>query len=450
MHERFKKVLTIFLMTVLVGSICIGMSACGSNSSEPVLAESDMQKDEKTSSDVLEQNVAVKAGDVVFYADELQTKLDALLEDYELVGAPLSDEKRAEAAQEIIDEYAIRALVKAQLEKLGVAQPDKNTLYDMRTSAQNNYEIYWQKIRNLDSSEEYTDKELTDYLEENGITVDYFFDTLLTQYEMQEIMDRYDIKVDVTDEDVDAFYEENYVKPCRERYENNIPLFEEEVVYGDYESAYTPEGFRLIHQIVIPIPEDIQKELNRVEDEAAEAAQEAEDAYNKVAELGINGKDSSGQAEIYHNAMDRIDKLDVEYGKLWQSALKATEDESDEIYARMMTGESFDDLMKFYDPDDIVIYHPQSENWPTEFMDGAATLKKKGDISQPTLCSDGVHILYYYDDVPSGALELENASDREQIRQVLTEQRMMDALKQLTDPWAEEFGLQTDISVLKY
>ena len=422
---------------------CLLIGGCAGN-------ETDVDESTAATTPAEDKPIAVQAGDIIFYADRVQRDLDVLLEDYKLAGETLTEEQRAQAAQEILDDYVIRALTKARLKQLGLDEPDKNILYEMRTMAQKSYDEYWQKFRDSQASADYTDAELTKYLEDNGINVDYFFETLKTEYEMRTLAEHYDIKTTVSDEELDEFYQENYVKPSRERYENNIPLFEEEVIVGGYDSAYVPEGFRILHQIVIPVPDDIRDELTALEEEATGETQKAEEAYNKIAQLAIDGKDTTEQTKIYREAMARIDELNIEYGKAWQSVLDATADECDEIYARMLTGETFEDLMKLYNPDNVLIYHAKSERWSEELMAGAATLKEKGDISQPTLCADGVHIMCYYDDVPSGETKLEAKEDREALRNMLEQKQIMDEIKKLTEPWGAEFGLITDISTLTY
>lgn len=433
---RYKIVIPLFALL-----LCFCMTACASKMPEDI---------DSTDASSEDRQITVKAGDIVFYADQVQRDLNVLIEDYELAGKTLTEEERAAAAQEIVDDYVIRALTKARLKKLGLDKPDENTLYEMRSAAQKSYDEYWQKFRDLDASADYTDDELTVYLEENGVNIDYFFDTLQTEYEMRQLADYYKININISENEIDSFYKENYVDPSRERYENNIPLFEEEVISGGGDSAYVPEGFRILHQIVIPVPDKIRSELTQIESEADAAAKEAEDAYNKIAQLAIDGKSTSQQTEIYRTAMDRIDELNVEYGKLWQSVLTATADECDELYARMLTGESFEDLMKLYDPNNTLIYHAKSQRWSEELMAGAATLKEKGDISQPTLCADGVHILCYYDDIPAGEARLENEEDRSMLRELLVQQRTREKVKKLVEPWGEEFGLVTDLSTLNY
>lgn len=432
MHRKILSLILVFL-------VCASLVACSKNKEE------DTKKVQEG-----DKKIAVQADEFVYYADELQRELDLMIENFEMLGATLTSEERANAAQEVIDEYAIRALTKAQLKKLKKDKLDDNQLYKLRSDAQKRYEEYWQQFRDSDSEGELTDKEITKYLEDNGITVDYVYETVLMEYQMQLLMDHYNIKINISEKDIDDFYEENYVKPCRERYENNIPLFEEEVIYGEGNSTYTPAGFKLMHQIVIPIPDNIKAELTQIENQAEEATNKAQEAYNKIAQLAIDGKDTKKQTEIYNQAIADIDRLDTEYSKLWEKVLMETDEECDEIYARLKMGETFEDLMKYFNPNDEIIYHPQSAAWSDELKEGAATLKKKGDISQPTLCSDGVHILRYYDDIPSGAAKLEDEEDRERVRQALTMQKTTESLKSLTDPWAKSFNLKTDISVLKY
>lgn len=396
-----------------------------------------------------EQPPAVSADGVSFSTAQLQRDLDATLDSARMLGVSLDQAAREKAAQEVVDAYVIRALTEARLAELGLHDPDANTTYELRNAAQQQYDAYWQSFRDRDEAASLSDKDVTRYLTEHGVTIDYFYEVTLASYDEQRLLAQYGTMVEVSEADIDAFFAENYVDPARERYAQNVPLFEEEVLYAEGSSAYVPEGYRLLLQIVLPVPEDIRAELDAIEREAEDVAAKAQEAFDQTAILAMDGQDVTESTAVYRAMKERMGELSVTYGQTWQSVLAATREQSDELYTRMSLGESFEDLMRLFDPGDSLIYHRDSILWPADLKDAADRLLAVGDVSQPVLCTDGVHLLYYKDDLPGGAATME-AEERDAVRQLITEQRTLDVLKELTDPWKDRYHLQVDMSGLVY
>ena len=161
----------------------------------------------------------------------------------------------------------------------------------------------------------------------------------------------------VTEEDVLLAYVDR-VEESKNLYGSDVEAFET-AVYNGLEVWYMPEGYRAVLQILLP----------------AEGATDAE-------------RLASVQATI------------------------------DEIYARLENGEAFADLIAEYGADsnfaDASFYesgyqvHRESVLWEDVFVATAFSedMAAPGDWSQPFTSDLGVHILYYLNDVPGGAVAL--------------------------------------------
>ena len=148
--------------------------------------------------------------------------------------------------------------------------------------------------------------------------------------------------------------------------------------YGGFDIWYTPEGFRNILQIVIQPNKDVL------------------DAYN--------------------TARRSVTMSDEEKAAAHQAVLDDCKELTDEIYARLEAGESFESLIAEYDTstetlgktvDMPIMVNTTSVYWNDGVINAAfdAQMTEPGCYSQPYADKGGVHIAYYVSDVPSGFIE---------------------------------------------
>ena len=93
------------------------------------------------------------------------------------------------------------------------------------------------------------------------------------------------------------------------------------------------------------------------------------------------------------------------------AVLASCADVTDEIYQKIADGADFEALIAEYttDPGANTLYEvcaASTLQYVPEFVEGAMSLEKVGDVSAPYLSSYGVHILKYVADVPGGPIEL--------------------------------------------
>ena len=91
--------------------------------------------------------------------------------------------------------------------------------------------------------------------------------------------------------------------------------------------------------------------------------------------------------------------------------------------------------------------HPDSKNWPGEFLEAVGKLEKPGDTSGPVLTDMGIHILYYASDIPEGAHEL-TAEERSALNaSALYYYQTLELEKQMED-WMDEYEIETHPELL--
>ncbi len=225
----------------------------------------------------------------------------------------------------------------------------------------------------------------------------------------------------VSDEDVQAYYDE-LVSEDQEKYADNAPLYEYATHYGQ-KVYYMPEGYRGITHILLKVDDELLSAWKDVSArfEEQKGAEEGETAEEPVTEEMVKAAE--------------------------QAILDSVKETVDEIKAKLDSGVSFDELMQEYgtdpgmqrDPDRTNGYavHSNSIMWDQAFTKAAMALEKVGDVSEPVIGSNGVHILHYLRDIPGGAAELTEDMKAE-FRAAILEDLSSEAVNSALDKWVEE------------
>ena len=311
MKEHFALILVICFMVASLGTVA--------------LCESD--------------GVTVRVGEITYDVKQVQTVLDKQIALNEAAGIKLTEEEKTEAIENTLENFVNRGLAENRIRELGLDQLSKDADYALREQAQQAYEQVWQQTRGKYA--DLTDEQITQLLDAAGAGNEAYYWEYVLGYEMELLLEHYGVSVDLTDAELDAFYQENYVAPFEERYANNIPLYESEVLFGDGDSLFVPQGYRRIKLIQLPIPEEIRTELEALQARADALSEAAEAAYNEVAALGVEGKDVEPARETYAEAKAQLEQIEVEAGRQWAMVLPAVQETVDEIYARLRAGERF-------------------------------------------------------------------------------------------------------------
>lgn len=263
-------------------------------------------------------------------------------------------------------------------------------------------------------------------LRESGVDYDSLYDSMMVyakQMRMEEIL-RGEI-TEVSEEELTAAYEAK-VADQQERFTDGYS-FESAMSYGDETVCWKPDGYRAVkHILVIPDSaltdayadaqfnldmsksdiEYLEEELFAAQDDdIAEGERTAEEIQAEIdaIQAAIPGQEENVQAAE-------------------QAILDSVKETTDEIYARLENGETFEDLIAEYGEDPGMQNEPsktsgyyvstESQNWEVNFRDAAMALEQVGEYTaEPVLSGSGVHIIQYTADVLGGEVELEEVRD---------------------------------------
>ena len=365
-----------------------------------------------------------------------------------------------EAEKEELKRQTVDHLVELALIENKLAEKGKNTLSDaeetlLRSYAGNAYESLWQSFqqRVKDEGYEATEEQITQWLSEQGYTLDVVYQEALVNVRYSRIFDLYCPDVSVSEEEVEEYFRKTFVGPDREAYENDISRYEREILNTGNESFFTPSGYRIIRQILLPYPQSVVDELNAMQPALEEGAAALESAYNAAADAAIAGGDVEKaraeyqrQAESYAELLGRA--ADVETG-----ALQLVRETTDEIASRYAAGESFDSLVRTFgaqageEAGEEMLFHPDSENWAEAFRKNVSALKKPGDITEPFVTSLGIHIVLYQGDLPSGVHEL-TEEEHEALEASALQARQMEILGEYLAEWKNQYTIETHPELL--
>ncbi len=375
----------------------------------------------------------------------------------------LTDEDRQMILDSTMERLTQNALLENRMREKGKADFTDAEQEIMRSMAQSRYEQLWQglyqKLR--ESSEDVTEKQVSEWMNKQGYTVDAIF----REYRIQELQFRafemYCKDVTITTKDVAAYYENTYVAPDRERYEHDVPLYEKEILLKNNEAFFVPEGYRYIKHILLAYPDDLMdalrpyaERLKAAQEKLQEAYQSLADAATQVAEMN----DLLPWREAYDEAKAEETGAEQAYLDKREEALDMLKPVTDEIIRRYQAGEPFENLMKefstdknFQSPEEPGFpFHPESTNWPEAFRAAAAELEKPGDLSQPVATDTGIHIIQYAGDMATGAHAL---TDEEQkaLEEAALYAARLDRLHTLMETWKQDYEIEThpELIVLK-
>lgn len=363
--------------------------------------------------------------------------------------------EKEELKRQTIDHLIDLALIENKLIEAG-----KNDLTDaeetlVRSYAGNVYESLWQGFQRRVKNEGYdaTEEQITSWLTEQGYTLDVVYQEALVNVRYSRIYELYCADVTVTDEDVEAYLQETFVGPDREAYEFDIPRYEREILATGNESFFTPAGYRVIRQILLPYPQAVVDEINALQPAVEEGATALEDAYHAVADAAIAGKDVEAEREAYQAQSQAYADLLNQVVALEQSALPMLKETTDEIALRYAAGESFDSLVAEYGKEageaagGELLFHPESENWAEAFKQAVSALKKPGEITEPFVTDLGIHIVLYQSDLPDGVHEL-TEEERAALQSSALENKQRETLHPFLDEWKTQYEIETHPEML--
>ena len=414
---------------------------------------------------VADDPVVVRVGDFSYSQSQLQASLDNALEISEMLrGDAPSEEEKAVRLETAIESYIGMGIIENKLTEAGKNDFSETELEDLNQAASSKYDEFWQLLyqQMQKANESVEEKDVTETMEAMG----YTFEAILNEYILQARQNRA-IELFVGDfalsqDQVDTYYEEQFVAPDREDYKDDLEKYEMEILANDNDSFYTPEGYRYIRQIVLQYPEEAISACKRLQIQMSRAAQSLTKALQTLtlAATEFDGTtDAISEAKTaYDSAAQQMTDAQNQYmDALRQATEPLVKDQIDEIMAQFNAGIDFGTLLNKYSTDrtdknlngDGYPFHPDSPNWPQTFTDAARALEKPGDISEPVYTEQGVHILYYAGDVPAGDHVLTD-DERKLLNAAALRYYQLEKLDGLQEGWRADYEIETHPELLTY
>lgn len=438
---KMSKRCLVFTMLLLV-ALCL-----------PTLAES-----------IQEDPVVVRVGEFSYPLSLVQGSLESALDVASLLsGEEVTDEDRQAGVQAAIDKFVNLGIIESRLKEKGKNDFSEDEIELMKSAAQAKYEELWQSLyqRASKSGEEVSEEDITGWLEGEGYTVEAIYDEYEVSERNHRAIELFCPDVTLTQAQVDAYYEEQFVGPDRERYKDNVERFEEEIVSGNNEAFYIPEGYRYIRQITLDYPKAATAAAKAQEKRMQNALNALASRFQKLAVAATTAEGWDDLKDLRAD-YDAANEVATETQTAWMEKVKAgaqplLQETFDAIAEQYSAGIDFKSLIEKYSSDKTdmnlskngYLFHPDSTTWPDAFKEAAMKLQKPGDISEPVYSETGVHILCYVGEAPAGDHVL-TEEEREQLNASALQYYQNERLLELCAQWKGDYEIETHPELLEY
>lgn len=312
-------------------------------------------------------------------------------------------------AMEVLQVLVQEKVLMNKAAELGLTEIPADQLAELEALAQANYESLITYYIDFCSTEDMTAEEARaateEYLAEEGQSVDALLAGMTADWWRSALNDYICEGVAITEDDILDYAEILATTQSLQFAED--PTYFDYLYMNDDLIAYYPEGMRYIKHILIGFDAD-----------SALAYQQL------VGDGDMAGADPAALDEIYASLDDRVA----------------------EVENLLLEGSDFDEMMRTYGDDEMMLYEPYSINgymvqpecqlFVSEFVEACFALENVGDISEPVRTPGGVHFILYVGDVPAGPVALENIV--ESVAAEARDQLMTETYDAQVAAWVEE------------
>lgn len=400
------------------------------------------------------QVLATYGEDGVIWLKDIQAEYDAVAAQYASYGMDLASYGMEEfVKKDLITTAVENAVILAKAEELGLMDYSEEALAEFEASAAEMAEQYNQSYMSYfyPDAEEVTEEmqaEADAYWAANGMSHDDLVKSLKDDAAFNAIYNYVTKDVTITDEDVEAAYkaliEENKANYTDDRTYNSDRT-------AGVAIAWNPENYRAVKHVLIMFNDEqaqryseLQSTLSSLNAEKAalEAPAEETEEVEEVEEA-----EETAEPRTIEQINSDIAACATEVEALYSQLLPTAE----EVIAKFNDGASFEDLIAEYNADPgmksgvsaeigYAVTDTASSYWEQAFTAGAMAIANKGEISAPVYGSNGIHIIWYMDDIPAGEVALDEI--RAEIETNAQEAKLQTTYADQIDAWMEEMNVQ--------
>lgn len=448
----------------------------------------------------------VRLGDTVYTKGEVNSRVDSYLQEkayfYSMYGATvdITDPTVVQEAREFVVQDLKETIVKDQkIADLGLGEltdEDQATLNARIEEELNFYRDYVKEYYITDKTLEgdALEAEVDKWMEE--IDESAICEAIKDEIFQEKL--RTEVVKDV------AVSEEEITADFATKVENSKTSYAENA--GSWATAknngstlyYTPEGVRMVKQILIAYTDEDQKVLDELSNRLSETAVAVSGANNALTALGIEdidtllaqanvtvapaeAADGIWTGELTAN-LDAVAFTDADLGEAVKTAvtelatgnakndfyqqqmeqaqtaaLANIEAEADDVLAQLAAGGDWDALMAEKNDDPGMKSGATAENgyavaagmtsFDSAFVDAAMALSNVGDVSDKIVGKNyGYYIIKYVADAPAGEIALDEV--RESISSTLLTQKQTEAFDAAVSSWVSEANFTVNMNAL--
>ncbi len=408
------------------------------------------------------QIVATYGEDGIVWLKDVEEQYAALEAQYANYGISLASYGMEDSLkQDVVRAAAQNSVLLAKAAELGLDQFSEEATADLEASAQeliDGYVDYYLSYYYPDA-EEITDDmrfQAESYWADNGVNYESTLENLKESAIYDAIYDYVTKDVAVNDEDIQAAYK-TLIEDNKTSYVNDSSYNTDR--NGGATIAWNPEGYRAVKHVLIMFDDeqsqlysDLQSQLTSLEEEkkAIENPVESTEAPAEENAETVEEATVEPTATPEPRSVEEID-ADIEACNAELDALYAElQPTADEVIAAFNEGTSFDELIEKYNEDPGMQNEPTasigyavsatSTTWDPAFTEGAMSIANKGEISGAVRGANGLHIIYYMDDIPAGEVSLDEI--REGVEANALASKIQTTYDDQVNAWMEEANVQ--------
>ena len=295
-----------------------------------------------------------------------------------------AEEVAGDTLNRVLKKLAGDKIIAIRAAELGMTELSDEDLASIRQQASQNYETQLNDYIAFSDEEGLTRESAAQRLEEeSGVTLESVTESLKQSWWTQKYFDHIVKDVTVTDEEVQAYYDQ-LLASQRQIYTEYPEDFEYDHQAGEL-IVFNPEGYRAVRDILIPL---------------ADADSDQVASLSEQIELGTAPEDAQSQVDALYAPLEKT---------------------AEEVQKKLADGQSFSELMDEYGCDPALKeeplrsqgYYINSDSFvnSTEYVVRSMVLEQPGQVSAPLRSIHGVHLVEYIGDVTPGEVPLADVKD---------------------------------------
>lgn len=396
------------------------------------------------------QVLATYGEDGVIWLEDVKAEYEAQAAQYASYGMDLESMGLADMLKkDLIDSAVEDAVILAKAEELGLADYSEEKMAEFEASAAQMAEMYNQSYLDYfyPDAEEVTEEmkaEADSYWAANGMSHDELIQALKNDAAFNDVYNYVTADVAINDEDVEAAYqaliEENKANYTDDRTYNSDRT-------SGVAIAWNPENYRAVKHVLIMFNDEQAQRYSELQSMLSSLNAEKAALENPSEEAAETEETEEAEKRTVEQINSDIAACATEIEALYTQLMPTAE----EVIAKFNDGVAFEDLITEYNADPGMksgsiaaeIGYAVTEGstyWEQPFTAGAMAIANKGEISAPVYGSNGIHIIWYMDDVVAGEVALDEI--REDIEDSALDTKIQTTYADQVAAWMEEMNVE--------